>query len=155
MHIHLLAVGTRMPGWVQTGFYDYARRLPPEWRFVLKEIPAPKRGRSRIDHCVAVEGERLLTALPTDSRVTALDIRGKVWSTEELAAHIGEWQVSGQHAALLIGGSDGLAPACIARADALWCLSRLTLPHALVRIIVAEQLYRASTILRHHPYHRG
>jgi 23S rRNA (pseudouridine1915-N3)-methyltransferase len=102
-----------------------------------------------------VEGERLLTALPTDSRVTALDIRGKVWSTEELAAHIGDWQLAGQQAALLIGGSNGLAAACIARANALWCLSRLTLPHALVRIIVAEQLYRASTILRHHPYHRG
>ncbi len=122
---------------------------------MLKEIPASKRRRSSIEHCVTVEGERLLTAVPKDSRVTASDIRGKVWSAEELAAHIGEWQLAGQQAALLIGGSDRLAPACIARADALWCLSRLTLPHALVRIIVVEQLYRASTILRHHPYHRG
>ncbi len=155
MRIHLLAVGTRMPGWVQTGFHDYARRLPPEWGFVLKDIAAPKRGRSHSDRCVAIEGERMLAALPKDSRVLALDMRGQAWNTEELAAYIGEWQSSGQHVALLIGGADGLAPACIARADALWCLSRLTLPHALVRVIVAEQLYRASTILRGHPYHRG
>lgn len=144
-----------MPGWIQAGFDDFARRLPPEWNFVLKEIPAAKRGKSSAGPQMAVEGNRLLAAVPEACWVLALDPRGQPWSTEEFASQLGQWQLLGRQAALLIGGADGLAPACIARADALWCLSRLTLPHALVRVVVAEQLYRASTILRRHPYHRG
>jgi 23S rRNA (pseudouridine1915-N3)-methyltransferase len=155
MRIHLLAVGRRMPDWVDAGVEDYARRLPPEWGFALKEIPASTRRMAGPDRCKDNEGRRLLAALPRDVHLAALDEHGKAWSTSELAARIGEWLQSGFDAALMIGGPDGLAQACLERADERWCLSRLTLPHGLVRVIVAEQLYRASTLMRGHPYHRG
>lgn len=154
MRVRLLAVGTRMPAWVDAGFQDYARRLPPEWAFALKEIPLARRP-SDPDRGKADEGERLLTALTGDIRVIALDERGSAWCTGELAAKLETWMQSGQDIAFMIGGPDGLASACIERADERWSLSALTFPHALVRVLVAEQLYRASTILRNHPYHRA
>lgn len=154
MHIHLLAVGTRMPGWINAGFKDYMRRLPPEWGFVLKTISISNRGSSALRSGVVKEGDRLLAALPRNSYVLALDVRGEFWSTEELVAQIEKWQRSRRDVTLMIGGPDGLAPACIERADQLWSLSRLTLPHALARIVVIEQLYRAWTIMCRHPYHR-
>lgn len=154
MRIHLLAVGTRMPGWVDAGVKDYARRLPPEWGFALREIPASKRRAASPDRGVAAEGRRLLAAVPKDCYLAALHEQGKPWNTEELSARICEWRQAGRDTALMIGGPDGLTPASLERADELWSLSRLTLPHGLVRVIVVEQLYRASTLMRGHPYHR-
>lgn len=155
MRIRLLAVGTRMPTWVDAGFRDYARRLPPEWGVALRAMAAAKRQSRTAEQCVAEEGARLLAAVSRDDHVIALHERGQPWRTEDLAARIASWLHAGRDIALMIGGPDGLAPECLARAEEQWSLSRLTLPHALVRVIVAEQLYRASTILRGHPYHRG
>lgn len=154
MRLRLLAVGTRMPDWINAGFQDYARRLPPEWDFALKEIPASRRRPPDPDRCKADEGERLLAALAADIGVIALDELGRAWRTDDLALRLEAWMQSGRDVTFMIGGPDGLAPACLERADERWSLSALTFPHALARVIVAEQLYRASTILRNHPYHR-
>lgn len=154
MRVRLLAVGTRMPDWINAGFEDYARRLPPQWAFALKEIPVSRRRPADPGRCKTDEGERLLAALPDDMHLVVLDERGSSWRTGELAVKLSAWMQSGQDVSLMIGGPDGLAPACIERADERWSLSALTFPHALVRVIVVEQLYRASTILRKHPYHR-
>lgn len=155
MHIHLLAVGSKMPGWVQQGYEEYARRMPPECRLNLVEIPLAKRGKtSAVEQLKQQEGEKLLAAVPKNSRFWALDSGGRSWSTEQLAGQLADWLQGGQDIALLIGGPDGLAPDCLQQADGRWSLSPLTLPHPLVRIIVAEQLYRAMSILKHHPYHK-
>ena len=154
MKLHLLAVGQKMPSWVQAGYEDYTRRLPSHLAPLLREIPAGDRRGGDTARAVAAEGERLLAALPKDCRVVALDERGEGWTTRELAGRLEEWQAGGGDVARLVGGPDGLAPACLERAELRWSLSRLTLPHALVRVVVAEQLYRAWTLLQGHPYHR-
>lgn len=155
MHIHLIAIGTRMPDWVDRGFHEYVRRLPKECRLRLVEIPAGQRGKGADPlRCVQTEGERMLAALPRYARVVALDVKGRQWSTEELAEVLGDWLLLGSDVALLVGGPDGLAPAVLQRADARWSLSRLTLPHMLVRVVIAEQIYRSTSILKSHPYHR-
>ncbi len=155
MRIHLLAAGTRLPSWINDGYHDYAVRLPPECKLVLKEIPlgASRRGGDTVK-AVAEEGARMLAALPTCAHIIALDLRGRSFSSEELAKQLNRWLQDGGDVALLIGGPDGLAPVCRARAEFKWSLSPLTLPHALVRVMVAEQIYRAWTILKGHPYHR-
>jgi 23S rRNA (pseudouridine1915-N3)-methyltransferase len=156
MRIHFLAVGQRVPGWVEQGYEDFARRLPPECRLVLTEIAAARRTKnSEPGSLRAAEGERLLAALPRGAQVVALDVRGTAWSTEQLAGRLAGWMQAGRDVALLAGGPDGLAPECLQRADATWSLSALTLPHALVRVVVAEQIYRAWTIYAGHPYHRA
>jgi 23S rRNA (pseudouridine1915-N3)-methyltransferase len=156
MRIHLLAVGRRMPEWVRTGFAEFAQRLPPECRLELKEIEPGERGKGRDpSRAMTEEGERLLAALPKSAQVIALDERGKEWSSAELAQRLQAWMQDGRDIALLIGGADGLAPEVTARADVRWSLSKLTLPHALVRVLAAEQLYRAWSILKNHPYHRA
>lgn len=154
--IHLLAVGTRMPEWVKAGYAEYAGRLTQECTLKLVEIPTDRRGAS-LDAArrVRAEGERLLAAVPVHSRLIALDERGQQWRTAELAEHLAGWLREGGDVSLLIGGPDGLDPACRTRAAQLWSLSSLTLPHPLVRVIVAEQLYRAWSLLHHHPYHRA
>ncbi len=130
--------------------------MPPECSLQLVEIPAPRRTRNAdTSRLVEREGERMLAATPRNARVIALDVRGKLWSTEQLAGELDHWGREGRDVALMAGGADGLAPACLARADLSWSLSPLTLPHALVRVVVAEQIYRAWTITRGHPYHRG
>ena len=155
MQIHLLAVGSKMPGWVQDGYAEYARRMPPECRLNLVEVPLAKRGKtSAIEQLKQQEGEKLLAAVPKNSQLWALDGRGKSWSTQQLADQLGDWLQGGRDIALMIGGPDGLAPDCLRQATGHWSLSPLTLPHPLVRIIVAEQLYRAMSILKHHPYHK-
>jgi 23S rRNA (pseudouridine1915-N3)-methyltransferase len=155
MKIHLIAVGERMPRWIEEGYAEYAIRLPPECTLRLVEIPAGRRGKGAdIERLVCQEGERALTAVPRDAAVWALDERGQAWSTRELAGRLAGWLQEGRDLALLVGGPDGLARACRARAQGLWSLSRLTLPHPLVRVVVAEQLYRAWTLLTGHPYHR-
>lgn len=155
MRIHLLAVGTRLPVWQQRGFEEYARRLPRECALHLIEIPAPRRSRGHgAAQAMATEWERMSRALPRDARVVALDERGTMDDTAALAARLGRWLHDGRDVAMLIGGPDGLAPAALQRADACWSLSPLTLPHGLVRVLVAEQLYRAWSLIKGHPYHR-
>ena len=156
MRISVLAVGTRMPDWVNEGVAEYSRRLPRDLRLEWREIPLARRGMAGdVQQALAREGEQILKAIPDGDRVIALDVEGKALSTTELAAQLADWQMSGDNYSMLIGGPDGLSRACLARADRRWSLSRLTLPHPLVRILLAEQLYRAWTITVNHPYHRG
>ena len=145
-----------MPDWVEKGYAEYAGRLPRECALHLLEISAGKRGsHGDLARIVRTEGERLLAAVPTGSRLIALDERGQEWNTVELAEQLSGWLQEGRDVSLLIGGPDGLDAACRERAERRWSLSRLTLPHPLVRVIVAEQLYRAWSLLHHHPYHRA
>ncbi|MGM0678286.1 MAG: 23S rRNA (pseudouridine(1915)-N(3))-methyltransferase RlmH [Pseudomonadota bacterium] len=147
--------GSKMPGWVQDGYAEYARRMPPECRLNLVEIPLAKRAKtSAVEKLKQQEGEKLLAAVPRNSLLWALDSRGRNWSTQQLAEQLRNWLQGGQDVALMIGGPDGLAGDCLQHAAGRWSLSPLTLPHPLVRIIVAEQLYRAMSILKHHPYHK-
>jgi 23S rRNA (pseudouridine1915-N3)-methyltransferase len=156
MRIHLISVGNRMPGWVEQGYADYAKRMPPECALLLREIAPGKRGKGRsAKRAVADEGERMLKALPGRSRVIALDVAGRPWSTETLSQRLAQWLADGRDPALLVGGPEGLSPDCLARAEERWSLSPLTFPHPLVRVILAEQLYRAWTLLQGHPYHRA
>lgn len=144
-----------MPAWVQTGYEEYAKRLPRECELVLKEIAPGKRSKnSDVQRIVKEEGERMLSALARDTHIVTLDIPGKPWTTEQLAEAMQRWMASGQQLALMIGGPEGLAAEVKAVAHESWSLSKLTLPHPLVRVIVAEQLYRAWSILQNHPYHR-
>lgn len=155
MRIHLIAVGTRMPTWVTQGYEEFARRLPADCALQLTEIPAGKRGKNAdIPRILRQEGERMLAALPKSACVVAMDVKGAAWSTEQLATTLDEWRQAGRDIALLVGGPEGLAPECLARAEQRWSLSPLTLPHPLVRVVIAEQLYRAWSILVNHPYHR-
>jgi len=145
-----------MPGWIDTGYREYAKRLPPECSLSLLEIAPGHHGKGGSPEVARrEEGARLLAALPKGVRVIALDGRGRAWSTEELADTLASWLADGRDLALLVGGPEGLAEACIERADGIWSLSPLTFPHPLVRVILAEQLYRAWSILQGHPYHRA
>jgi len=153
-----------MPDWVEQGFAEYVKRLPPECTLELTEIEPARRGKSRgkaagsvaLRHRLrADEGDRLLKAIPADALVIALDVSGRTWSTEQLADRLQDWMASGRDIALLVGGADGLSAECLARADLRWSLSPLTFPHPLVRVMLAEQIYRAWSILAGHPYHRG
>lgn len=156
MHLHLIAVGTRMDAWVTTAYDEYARRLPPAFALRLVEIPAEKATKgSSVERRIAAEGERQLAALPAGARTVTLDERGREWNTRQFADRLAQWQADGRDVALLVGGADGLAPACCERAEERWALSRLTLPHPLVRVVVAEQIYRAWSLLNNHPYHRA
>ncbi|MCC2637120.1 MAG: hypothetical protein K0Q68_839 [Moraxellaceae bacterium] len=155
MRLRLLAVGTRMPGWVEEGFAEYAKRLSGDISLELVEITAGKRSKGAdLARLKDQEGEALLAALRPQERVIALDVLGRTLSTDDLADTLKDWQVDGRPAALLVGGPEGLSRAALARADEKWSLSRLTLPHPLVRIVVAEQFYRAWSLLKGHPYHR-
>ncbi|HEU4617635.1 MAG TPA: 23S rRNA (pseudouridine(1915)-N(3))-methyltransferase RlmH [Gammaproteobacteria bacterium] len=156
MRLVLVAAANRQPSWVDEGFAEYARRFRGAYALELKEIPLAPRGRNApAAAAVEREGERMLAAVPAGARVVALDERGPVLSTSDLAARLVDWQRLGAPVHFLVGGPDGLSPGCLARAEERWSLSRLTLPHGLVRIIVAEALYRAWTVLEHHPYHRA
>jgi 23S rRNA (pseudouridine1915-N3)-methyltransferase len=155
MRISIIAVGTRMPAWVNQGVAEYCRRLPRELQLQWREIPLARRVRdSKPEQLREREGEQILKAVPAGDRIIALDVLGERLSTPRLAERLGNWQMSGDNYSLLIGGPDGLAPECLQRAAASWSLSDLTLPHPLVRILLAEQLYRAWTITVNHPYHR-
>jgi 23S rRNA (pseudouridine1915-N3)-methyltransferase len=155
MQIHLITVGTKMPSWVKQGYEDYAKRLPRDFELVLKEIPAGKRAKnSDVSRIVKEEGERMLAAIPSGSHLVTLDLGGKLWNTQELAQSLERWQVNTQHVCLFVGGPEGLAEEVKQRARESWCLSNLTFPHPLVRIVAAEQIYRAWSILQNHPYHR-
>ena len=156
MNIHLIAVGEKMPRWVQEGYREYAKRLPAECTLRLVEIPAGRRGKNAdVARIMRDESARLLAAVPKGAAVVALEVGGHAWSTEQLAHRLDDWMGGGRDLALLVGGPDGLTDAARAAAGQLWSLSPLTLPHPLVRVVVAEQLYRAWSLLRNHPYHRG
>jgi 23S rRNA (pseudouridine1915-N3)-methyltransferase len=156
MNINLIAVGTRMPAWVNDGYREYARRLPRECSLSLTEIPLGQRAKSSaVERAIAEEGARMLAAIPANQRVIALDVKGRSWSTEQLAGQLGLWMQDGRNVSLLVGGPDGLSADCLVRAEQRWSLSPLTLPHPLVRVLLAEQLYRAWTVTTGHPYHRA
>jgi 23S rRNA (pseudouridine1915-N3)-methyltransferase len=156
MQIHLIAVGEKMPRWVQDGYSEYAKRLPAECALRLIEVAAGKRGKNAdVARLIRDESERMLAAIPKGAAVVALEVGGRSRSTEQLAQNLDDWMGSGQDLALLVGGPDGLGVAARKAADQLWSLSPLTLPHPLVRVVLAEQLYRAWSILRNHPYHRA
>ena len=155
MRIHIVAVGDRMPAWVETGYQEYAKRLPRECCLLLHEIPAGRRAKGAdLKRIVEQEGARQLAAIPAGARVIALDRSGRQRDTEQLAVELKKRLAGGQDLALLVGGPEGLAPACLQRADEAWSLSLLTLAHPLVRVVLAEQLYRAWSIVNHLPYHR-
>ncbi len=155
MKLTLVAVGTRMPDWVQAGYAEYAKRMPRECTLELREIALPTRGKNAdIARAIEKESDAMLAVIPAQERVIALDVRGKAQSTESLRDALARWQMEGGNTSFLIGGPDGLSQACLQRASERWSLSALTLPHPLVRIVMAEQLYRAWSLLNHHPYHR-
>ncbi len=154
MEIRLAAVGRRMPGWVADGLQEFLRRMPPQLPVRLLEVEA-SRARQAGDIARARRAEAdALPAAAGDGHVIALDERGRGVSTRQVAAAMEQWMMEGRDVALLVGGADGLDRRCRERSDRIWSLSALTFPHQLVRIIVAEQLYRAWTVLNHHPYHR-
>ena len=155
MRIQLIVVGARQPAWVQEAYAEYAGRLAAGCRLELLELPLARRGRAGNPRAMEDEGRRVLAALPARAHVVALERDGAPWSTAELAARLERWQALGVPIALLVGGPDGLAAACRDRAAEQWSLSPLTLPHGLVRVIVAEALYRAWSMRRGHPYHRA
>lgn len=156
MAIHLIAVGARMPAWVNAGVADYASRLSREWGLRLIEIATGRRHKNSVlARTLQDESVRLQAAIPAGALVIALDERGQQWDSQELAQRLAGWLQEGRDVALLVGGPDGLAVDCRRRADHIWSLSKLTLPHLLVRIVVAEQIYRAWSIRHHHPYHRA
>lgn len=144
-----------MPGWVEQGYNEYVKRMPRDMPLQLIEIPMPRRQKNADPQKLKIqEGESILQSLGSSDHVVALEVEGKPWSTPQLSQQMERWRMSGQDVALLVGGPDGLSNACRARANQQWSLSPLTLPHPLVRVLLAEQLYRAWTILQGHPYHR-
>jgi 23S rRNA (pseudouridine1915-N3)-methyltransferase len=155
VRIHLIAVGQRMPDWVEAGYREFAKRLSGECRLELVELAPGKRGKGMdLARAMRDEAKRMLEAIPKGALVIALDQGGREWDTPELSRQLEEWLQSGRDVALLVGGPEGLGEECLAQAERKWSLSRLTLPHPMVRVVVAEQLYRAWSILKHHPYHR-
>ncbi len=156
MKARLIAVGERAPDWVASGFSDYQKRLSHWLPLELVEVPAGIRGKGRdAARATADEGGRVIAALPKSAFVVTLDGRGKPYSSEQLAQRVEAWRQQGRDLAFLIGGPEGHSPDVIAAADESWALGPLTLPHMLVRLVVAEQLYRACSLLANHPYHRA
>lgn len=155
MQIHIIAIGDRMPEWVDTGYREYAKRLPRECRLVLHEVPAGRRAKGAdLRRLIEQEGRRQLAAIPAGARIIALERTGKQMDTEALAGELRKKLAGGENLALLIGGPEGLAPECLGRAHESWALSKLTLAHPVVRVVLAEQLYRAWSIIQNLPYHR-
>lgn len=155
MRITILSVGHRMPGWIQEGFHEYTRRMPPEIRVELVELKPEERGAGiASERAMALEGERILAAVPQGGTLLALDEKGRSVSTQGLSVMLSGWMREGTHPVLAIGGADGLSGEVKERAQKLLSLSALTLPHGLVRVVLAEQIYRAWSILARHPYHR-
>lgn len=155
MKLKLIAAGTRMPPWVDQGFAHYADRMPRDCRLDLTEIPLSRFRRSGdVARAVRDEGERMLGVVAEGDTAVALDVSGKAYDSAAVAGLLDRWRHDGADVALLVGGPDGLAPSCLERSAMRWSLSPMTLPHGLVRVLLAEQLYRAWTILAGHPYHR-
>lgn len=156
MKATLVAVGERAPPWVAEGFAEYRKRLSHWLPLDLVEIEPGLRGKGRdAARATSDEGGRVLAALSRDTYVVALDGRGRMHSSEDLARRLEHWRMQGRDLAFLIGGPEGHAPEVLARADERWSLGPLTLPHMLVRLVLAEQVYRAAAMLANHPYHRA
>lgn len=156
MRLKLICVGQKMPDWVTRGYQEYARRMPSELPLELTEVAMAHRGKNPdIPRLMQKEADAVLAATGKNDRLIALEVDGRPWSTEQLARQLEDWQLDGRDVCFMVGGPDGLAADCRSRADQLWSLSPLTLPHPLVRILLAEQLYRAWSITRNHPYHRA
>ena len=156
MQLIVAAIGQRMPGWVQQAWEEYARRFPRPHALKLREFPLVKRSRNAdIERLRSQEGQALLSGAPSGFRILALDEQGKQWSTMELAAQMEKWMGEERGLCFMVGGPDGLSEGCRQQAHDTWSLGRLTLPHPLVRVVLAEQLYRAWSITQNHPYHRA
>ena len=154
MKLIIVAVGQRMPDWAQTAYDDYAKRFPPDCRVEVKTVKTEPRGSKTLETLLAAERARIEAAIPKGARVVALDERGTQLTTVALAKHLRDWQMGGDDVALIIGGPDGLDPAFKAVAHLRIRLSDMTLPHALARVLLIEQLYRAWSVNANHPYHR-
>jgi 23S rRNA (pseudouridine1915-N3)-methyltransferase len=155
VHIRLVAVGDRQPSWVDSAFDDYVTRLPPQWRFRLDAIgTAMRRKSARPESARDAEAHSILSRVKPAEQVVLLDERGKQFTSRELADRFGQWQTVGEDVVFVIGGPDGVADDIRQRANLVWSLSRLTLPHGLARVVCAEQMYRAWSLLSGHPYHR-
>jgi 23S rRNA (pseudouridine1915-N3)-methyltransferase len=156
MRILVIAAGNRQPAWVNDGYADYARRLRGSCTLDLTEVPLGRRSKSASSKkAQKEESGRMLRAIPSAAHVVALTVEGRQWSTEQLAARLRHWMTLGGPVCLLVGGPDGLSVECEARAAERWSLSPLTFPHGLVRVVLAESLYRAWTLNEGHPYHRS
>ena len=156
MKCRLIAAGTRLPGWINDGFQEYQKRLRSPLVLELVEIPvATRRAGEGPERSIAREGERMLAALGREDYVVSLEVNAKSMSTEQVSVWLAERLRDARPLALLVGGPDGLADACRSRANQSWSLSALTLPHGLVRVLLAEQLYRAMSLMAGHPYHRA
>ncbi|WP_298929741.1 23S rRNA (pseudouridine(1915)-N(3))-methyltransferase RlmH [uncultured Ramlibacter sp.] len=154
MKLYVVAVGQRVPDWAQTAWDDYAKRFPPEIKVELKAVKTEPRGSKTLETLYAAERERIEAAIPKGCRIVALDERGTTLTTLALAAKLKSWQLEADNVALVIGGPDGLDPAFRQAAHERIRLSDLTLPHAMVRVLLVEQLYRAWSVNANHPYHR-
>jgi 23S rRNA (pseudouridine1915-N3)-methyltransferase len=154
MKLIILAVGDKLPGWAEAGVAEYTKRMPREARVEVVPIKPEKRSGQSAERIKALEAARILDKLPAGACLVALDEHGRELGTRELAGSLDGWLQSGRDTVLVIGGADGLAPEILNRAELVLSLSRLTLPHALARVLLAEQLYRAWTLLSNHPYHR-
>ncbi|MFM8467341.1 MAG: 23S rRNA (pseudouridine(1915)-N(3))-methyltransferase RlmH [Oxalobacteraceae bacterium] len=156
MQLIIAAVGHKMPAWIDTGFQEYAKRMPPECRLLLKEIKPVERTAGRgAESVMADERKRIEAVLPKGSLLVALDERGTDLTTMQLSQHLTHWQQLGRDVTFIIGGADGLDAEFKKQADLLMRVSSLTLPHGMVRVLLAEQLYRALSITKNHPYHRA
>lgn len=155
MVIHFITVGQKMPKWVQEGYTEYAKRLPKACSLKLVELPMAQRGKSgSVDKYKTEEAKRILDAVPKGARLIVLDEHGQQVTTYQLAEKMEDWLSGGQDIALIVGGPDGLEKSLIDQAQWKWGLSKLTMPHPMVRILVAEQIYRAWSVINNHPYHR-
>jgi 23S rRNA (pseudouridine1915-N3)-methyltransferase len=156
LRLRLITASNRQPDWVDAGTDDYAKRLRGRCTLAIETVPLARRtATTPAERAIADEGERMLKLVPADAHVVALLESGKPWTTPQLAKKLEGWLALGAPVCLLVGGPDGLAPACVSRANDRWSLSALTLPHGLVRVIAAEALYRAWSVLENHPYHRA
>lgn len=155
MLLRIVAAGTRMPGWVDEGFRDYASRLTGEYRLELIEVPLGRRGAGDPARAIDEEGTRMLAAAGERSTIVALQVGGRALSTEQLAKWLADRAQEGRNLAFCIGGPDGLSSSIDSRAQLRWSLSALTLPHGLARVVAAEALYRAVSVIKNHPYHRS
>ncbi|MDP3139329.1 MAG: 23S rRNA (pseudouridine(1915)-N(3))-methyltransferase RlmH [Burkholderiaceae bacterium] len=154
MKLLIVAVGQRMPPWAQTAYDDYAKRFPPDFKIELKAVKTEPRGSKSLATLLVAESQRIQAAIPKGARIVALDERGTTLSTYALAERLQAWPAENDTVALVIGGPDGLDPEFKAAAHERMRLSDLTLPHAMVRVLLIEQLYRAWSIITNHPYHR-
>lgn len=155
MRIRLIAVGGKMPRWVEMGWQEYVKRLPPEITLDLVEIPLSTRGKNAdVQRLIRQEGAAMLAKVQPGERVVTLEVEGKPWSTEQLAEQLDAWRLDARTVNLMVGGPEGLAPEVCAKSEQRWSLSPLTLPHPLVRVLLGEQIYRAWTVLAGHPYHK-